>query len=84
METLYGSCSENCAGFCRRHNCNMTVKQIRGRECLKKNCWYLIKNEDHEWWQQRERTKQKRKNRKAEIENMCRMYNVEWRVNIIR
>lgn len=68
METLYGTCSENCAAFCRRHNCSLTVKQIRGKDCLGKNCWYLQKNEQHEWWSQRERAKQKRKNRKAEIE----------------
>lgn len=52
----------------------MTVKQIKGRNCLGKQCWYLVKNEEHEWWAQRERTKQKRKNRKEEIANMCKMY----------
>lgn len=74
METLYGGCSENCAGFCRRHNCNLTVRQIKGRNCLGKQCWYLVKNEEHAWWTQRAATKQKRKNRKEEIANMCKMY----------
>ena len=65
---LYGTCSENCAGYCKYHKCHMTVKQIRGKNCLSKNCWHLEKNLEHEWWEQRERTKQKRKNRKIEIE----------------
>lgn len=70
MEVLFGTCSENCAGYCRRHQCGLTAKQIRGKNCLGKNCWYLQKNEEHEWWAQRERTKEKRKNRKVRIENM--------------
>lgn len=74
METLYGGCSENCAGYCKKHACYMTVKQIKGRNCLGKQCWYFVKNENHAWWQQRERTKQKRKNRKEEIANMCKAY----------
>lgn len=74
METLYGGCSENCAGYCKRHCCHLTVKQIKGRSCLQKQCYYLVKNENHEWWQQRERTKQKRKNRKEALANMCKMY----------
>ena len=65
---LYGTCSENCAGYCKRHRCSLTVKQIRGKDCLGKGCWYLKKNLEHEWWKQRERTKMKRKNRKIEIE----------------
>jgi hypothetical protein len=39
----------------------MTVKQIKCKECLKKQCWYLRKNESHEWWKQREIMKKKRK-----------------------
>lgn len=74
MQTLYGTCSENCAGYCRRHRCNLTVRQIKGRNCLGKQCWYLEKNEKHQWWIQREKTKQKRKNRKEEIANICKMY----------
>jgi len=45
----------------------MTVKQIRGKNCLGKQCFHLDKNEEHEWWAQRERTKQKRKERKINI-----------------
>jgi hypothetical protein len=61
---LYNSQSSNVAGYCRHHNCAMTVKQIKCKNCLQKQCWHLVKNEDHNWWKQREATKQKRKNRK--------------------
>lgn len=67
MEVLYGTCSENCAGYCKLHGVGLTVKQIRTKECLAKNCWHLNKNENHEWWQQRERMKSKRKNRKERL-----------------
>ena len=66
MEVLYGTCSDNCAGYCKKHATGLTVKQIRTKECLAKNCWHLEKM-DHEWWAQRERTKAKRKNRKKRI-----------------
>lgn len=42
----------------------MTVRQIRQRNCLQKQCWHLEKNEDHDWWRQRAITKQKRIERK--------------------
>ena len=67
MEVLYGTCSENCAGYCKKHHVGLTVKQIRTKECLSKNCWHLQRNEDHEWWAQRDRTKAKRKIRKERI-----------------
>lgn len=69
MEVLYGTCSENCAGYCHLHGAGLTVKQIRNKDCLAKNCWHLEKKE-HEWWNQRERTKEKRKNRKEEFKKM--------------
>lgn len=69
-KTLYNCYSDNCAAYCKRHHCNLTVKQMRGKECLKKNCWHLEKNERHEYWRQRERTKNKRKTRKEEINKM--------------
>lgn len=67
MEVLYGTCSENCAGYCKLHNVGLTVKQIRTKECLSKNCWHLQKNEEHEWWEQRKRTKDKRNARKEKF-----------------
>lgn len=64
-ECLYHTYSDNVAAYCKLHGCNLTVKQIKSRECLKKQCWHLDKNENHAWWKQREITKQKRKQKKA-------------------
>lgn len=61
---LYNTQSDNVAAYCRHHNCSMTVKQIKCKNCLQKQCWYLVKNEEHDWWRQREVTKQNRKKRK--------------------
>ena len=67
---LYNTCSDNVAGYCTHHHCSMTVKQIKTKNCLGKNCWYLRKNENHSWWKQREVMKQKRKNRKEKINEL--------------
>lgn len=63
---LYGSkMNKNRAvGFCRHHRCCLSVKQLKAHECLQKNCWYLVKYEDHEWWFQRDLMKQRRKAKK--------------------
>lgn len=66
---LFHTQSDNVAGFCRHHNCAVTVKQMKHKNCLQKECRYLIKNEKHQYWQQREMTKQKRKARKQMIDN---------------
>lgn len=62
---LFNTCSDNVAGYCKLHHCSMTVKQIRRKECLQKNCWHLQKNTSHDWWRQREVVKQKRKAKKT-------------------
>lgn len=49
MNCLYGTESDNVCAYCRRHQKGMTVRQVRKKECLKKNCWYLVKYEQHEW-----------------------------------
>ena len=64
---LFNAYSNNVAAYCKYHHCSMTVKQIRKKDCLNKQCWHMIKNENHEWWGQRERAKQKRKERKERV-----------------
>lgn len=64
---LFNTCSDNVAAYCKYHRCYMTVKQMRCKNCLGKQCHYLVKNEDHQYWKQREVTKQKRKDRKRAI-----------------
>lgn len=69
VKGLYGSIfdkSRACA-FCTHHRCYLTVKQVRQHNCLGKQCWYLQKNADHDWWRQREVAKQKRKARRNKI-----------------
>lgn len=61
MNCLYGTESDNVCAYCRRHQKGMTVRQVRKKECLKKNCWYLVKYEQHERWNQRRLTKERRK-----------------------
>ena len=63
-ECLFNTQSDNVAAYCRYHNCSMTVKQMRCKNCLQKECFHLVKNDDHPYWKQREATKQKRKTRK--------------------
>ena len=68
METcLFNTCSDNVAAYCKLHRCSMTVKQMKCKNCLGKNCWHLHKNEQHDYWRQRASIKQKRKARKQAI-----------------
>ena len=67
MECLFNTKSNNVAAYCKHHHCGMTVKQMRQKNCLGKGCYYLVKNEQHDYWRQREVTKQRRKARKQAI-----------------
>lgn len=60
---LYASKIEKqkACGYCRHHRCCLTVKQLKAHSCLSKDCYYLVKYENHEWWKQRERAKAKKK-----------------------
>lgn len=71
MECLYNTHSNNVAGYCHnpKHPYAMTVRQITCKNCLGKRCEYLEKNEEHQWWHQREVMKQKRKKRKEDLNN---------------
>lgn len=65
MLCMYGAESDNVCAYCKKHRKGMTVKQVKTKECLKKNCWHLVKYEDHSWWKQRDVIKAKRKVRKT-------------------
>lgn len=69
-ECLFNSQSNNCCGYCKYHHANLTVKQMRAKNCLQKECRHLIKNENHSYWRQREVVKQKRKARKQMINEL--------------
>jgi hypothetical protein len=66
VKGLYGSefDKNRSCGYCLHHRCYLTVKQLRQHDCLKKQCYHLQKNEQHDWWRQRSVMKQKRKERK--------------------
>lgn len=69
VKGLYGSefDKHRACGYCCHHHKYLTVKQVRQHNCLGKQCWYLKKNEQHDWWRQREQIKQKRKAKKQNI-----------------
>ena len=73
-QCLFNTKSDNCCGFCKYHHCHLTVKQMRTKECLQKECKAFVKNEDHPYWKQREIIKQKRKNRKESINAYLSMF----------
>ena len=69
MECLFNTHSENVAAYCIHHRCSMTVRQMRTKECLRKQCRHLQKNEQHQYWKQREVTKTRRKQRKEKLDS---------------
>jgi hypothetical protein len=76
VKGLYDSeiTAHHACGFCQYHHSYLTVKQMRCKNCLQKECRHLVKNENHQYWRQRELTKQKRKSRKEAINNLLKGY----------
>ena len=68
---LYGSHISRCkaVGYCKYHCAALTVKTLKGHECLKKQCDALKKYEDHDFWRQHEQKKERRKARKQMMAN---------------
>ncbi len=75
MKCLFNSESNNCCGYCKYHLANLTVKQMRAKECLQKECRYLVKNESHSYWKQREIIKQKKKIKKQILDDYIMSFN---------
>jgi hypothetical protein len=67
MECLFNTNSDNIVAYCKYHKVGVTVKQMKCINCLGKQCYYLVKNESHDYWRQREVKKKKRKYRKNAI-----------------
>ena len=67
MECLFNSHSSNIVAYCKYHSAGITVKQMKCKNCLGKQCRHLIKNEKHDYWRQREQKKKYRQNRKQAI-----------------
>lgn len=49
---------------CNAHKGNISVKTLKKHECLRKQCPYLEKYEDHDYWRQRQTLKDKKKEKK--------------------
>lgn len=62
-EVLYSTYAKDPCAYCRLKKVSLTVKQLKKKECLKKQCKWLSKYK-HEYWQQREEVKALRKARK--------------------
>lgn len=58
--TLNNTVARSPCAYCRKKGVSLTVRQMKKKECLKKNCWYLVKY-DHEFWRQRDLAKEKKK-----------------------
>ena len=66
LQGLYGSqISKNkMVGYCMYHQAALTVKTLKGHECLRKQCNALQKCEEHDYWRQHDLKKELRKARK--------------------
>ena len=53
------------AGYCQCHCVFLTTKQLKSRECLRKNCSHLYRIETHEYWEERRLRKEHKKTKVA-------------------
>ena len=68
LQSLYNTeiSEKRAVAYCKRHHCYITSTQVKQKECLNKQCRHLEKKE-HEFWRQRELTRNRRKNRKVSL-----------------
>ena len=66
VQVLYGTESKlwNCPAYCKLHHRYLTVRQIKQKHCLGKECKYLDKLE-HKYWEQRARKKLRKLNKQV-------------------
>ena len=63
---LYGSiiAKNRAVGYCHFHKAALTVKTMKCKECLKKQCDAIEKYDEHDFWRQHAQKKDLRKARK--------------------
>ena len=63
---LYGSLipKNKIVAYCKYHQVALTVKTMKGHECMKKQCTALEKCSEHDFWRQHEQKKELKKERK--------------------
>lgn len=68
LPSLYGTeiMEKKCVGYCKKHCGFMTCKQLKRKECLKKQCRALERH-PHEFWEQRALIKMKKRNKEVNI-----------------
>ncbi len=68
LQSLYNTeiSEKHCVGYCKKHCRYMTCKQLKRKECLRKQCRALEKH-PHEFWKQRELTKMKKKHKEIGV-----------------
>ena len=66
---LYGStvAKNRAVGYCHFHKAALTVKTLKCKECLKKQCDAMERYGEHDFWRQHEQKKSLRKIRKQSI-----------------
>ncbi len=65
-KTLFRGKSTNLCGWCYYHDKGLTVRQMRLKKCLSRQCNAFKKFPEHTYWQQREAAKRAKKQRKLE------------------
>lgn len=71
-QTLYNteSTCSRCIGYCTFHKGYITRKQLKTKQCLQKNCNALIKNQNHQFWIEREQRKEEIKVKRIEAKRI--------------
>lgn len=71
LHGLYGSqiTRNKAVGYCHHHCAALTVKTLKGHGCLGKQCNYLKKYEEHDFWRQHAQKKELRKAKKEQYFN---------------
>lgn len=68
MAFIYLGGGKNPVAWCALHKRTLSVKQMRKKKCLEKQCTWLAKK-DHPYWAQREQKKQLAKARREAKKN---------------
>lgn len=66
-KTIYGGKPKNPPAYCCLHCGTLTVKEMKRKNCLGKQCKHLKRYEDHEYWKQRALNKDRKDNRNGNI-----------------
>ncbi len=65
-KTLFRGKSTNLCGWCYYHDKGLTVRQMRLKKCLSRQCNAFKKFPEHMYWQQREAAKKVKKQHRKE------------------